>query len=981
MNKKIHASENMHHILLQGRKDKLLTIVIYMKLTLLFTLLLTVQVFASRAQNVSMRLENATLKSVLLDLRKQTNYSFIVQDEQLKLAKPISVNLSDKPLLQALAIIFEHQPFDYEVNGKVITLVEKRKIGETPKITTKNTLDVQVDVIEGKVVDTIGKAIEDVSVKILGKSIQTKTNAMGGFSIKANPGDIIEFSYIGFKTLRLTYANPASLVVFKTVVLRIIENSLTEVVVTGTGIERNKLSFTGATASFTGEQLKLVGNQNIIASLRGLDPSFIQVENNVKGSNPNVLPTLELRGQTSISVSKTSVRDEFSGDPNLPLFILDGFESNLRAIVDLDMNIVQSVTILKDASSTAIYGSRASNGVVVVETIKPAGGKISLSYTADLNLEMPDLGSYNMMNAKEKLDFERLSGRYTSTFGDFNHQLALDNIYNERLKNVIRGVDSYWLDKPLQTGYSSRHSVNARGGQGALIFNAGFNYKDTKGVMIGSGRKDYGGNINLSYRSGNFNLTNNVTIGGSNSANSSYGSFSAWVNTNPYFEFLSADQMFLSNTPAMDLQSNVVVYNPMYNASLNSFSKGSSFSINNNTQLSYQFNKYLKLTTSGQIRKSFSNNDNFTSPLSTLFTNVETGKKGTLIHDEGKASGYTANMMLTFARVFNEKHSLTANLRTEISENQNRGYGFTTEGFPAASNGNPAFAFGFPTDATPNANTRVSRRNSALASVNYSYDQRFNADVNFNMDGSTAFGSNKLYSPYYSAGLGWNIHREQFFKNIDWIDVLRIRGNIGITGNQSFSSVSQSVYNYSEDLNRSGQGIYLDMLGAPDLAWQSTRQTSIGLDLGFMKKRLNIQFNAYDKYTDPMVVDITLPTSTGLASFPYNTGALTVRGLETNVSFSPIFKPKEQIVWTLGLTGAILDQKYSKFENKLKSLNESLQQNNSLTRYKDGYSPRDIWAVPSLGIDPVTGREIFLTKDGRQTFNYSANDIVKVGNS
>src|SRR5690606_28276332 len=194
------------------------------------------------------------------------------------------------------------------------------------------------------------------------------------------------------------------------VVLESTDNRVEEVVVTGISA-RKKETFTGASASFNTEELKQVGNTNVIQSLKALDPSFLSMENNLAGSNPNALATIELRGQTSIATD--ALRDEFSEDPNQPLFILDGFPTTLRTITDMDINRIASVTILKDAASTAIYGSRASNGVIVIETIAPKPGELLINYSTDINIDAPDLRSYNMMHAAEKVEFERLSGRYT----------------------------------------------------------------------------------------------------------------------------------------------------------------------------------------------------------------------------------------------------------------------------------------------------------------------------------------------------------------------------------------------------------------------------------------------------------------------------------------------------------------------------------------------------------------------------------------
>ncbi len=925
------------------------------------------------AQQISINTQNTSTKQVFQQLEKQSGYSFFYKDIDMEKIRTNQIVLKNTSLKEALKAILEPNGLDYEIVNKTIVIKSIPKASRNNNAKNSNNQNT----ITGTIIDETGTPIVGATLRLKNeprKAVQSMAN--GNFSLPLSAdGQRVIVSMLGFENSEFTAKKTAE---HLTIQLKRIEKVVDEVIVTGM-MERKKESFTGATSSFTGEELKMVNNQNIVASLRALDPSFIQIENNSVGSNPNALPTIELRGQTSIATS--SLRDEFSSDPNQPLFILDGFESDLRTIMSLDMNIIKSATILKDAASTAIYGSRASNGVVVIETIKPIAGKVRLSYTSDLNLEFPDLSSYNMMNATEKLEFERLSGRYNAIANNFEQQIALDKIYNDRLQNVLRGVNTYWLDKPIQTAYSQRHSLNARGGEGAVIFDLGGNYRTTKGAMIGSGREDWGANINLNYRTGKLNIANRAFASGYTGNESPYGSFSSWANTNPYYELKSIDEKYLARTESNTPGAFLSIANPMYNASLSSYNRTKNYTISNNLQLTYTINPALRITAGAQISKSTTNSNVFASPLDTRFDEVTNDLKGRLTYHGAESFSYTANAMLTYAKVFQQVHSLTANLRGEINENNSRSNGYIAVGFPSASNGNPSFAFGYQTGSKPAVATRIARRNSIVASVNYSYDQRYNADFNYNMDGSTSFGSNNLYSPYYSIGLSWNAHKEQFLQNNPWINSLRLRGNIGITGNQSFGNVSQSVFDYDRNVNRFGQGIYLSALGAPDLEWQRTRQTSIGVDGTFFKNKLNVQINAFDKYTDPLVVAVTLPASTGLSNYPFNAGTLDVKGVETIISYSPIYRPKDQFVLTFGLTGAITKQRYDNFNDKLNSLNEEMQTSQSLVRFKDGYSPRDLWAVRSLGIDPATGQEVFLSKDGQQTFNYNTNDIVVVGSS
>ncbi len=296
-----------------------------------------------------------------------------------------------------------------------------------------------------------------------------------------------------------------------------------DVIVTGM-YTRKVESFTGAATVYSAAQLKTIGNQNVIQSLKTLDPAFIIVDNNALGSNPNALPNIEIRGKTGIM----GIRDGNGQDPNQPLFILDGFETDMRTVLDLDMNRVANVTILKDAASTALYGSRASNGVVVIETKRPREGKLNLAFNYDNTIQMPDVHDYNLMDATEKLEFERLSGKYIKfpNVVDPSVQVDLDKEYNEKLNNVLKGVNSYWLNEPLQVGCQNNFSLYIDGGDKNVTYGIGAKCGKVNGVMKGSGRNIGNANIDLGYRKGKFNVASKLFLSSYNASESPYGKFS-----------------------------------------------------------------------------------------------------------------------------------------------------------------------------------------------------------------------------------------------------------------------------------------------------------------------------------------------------------------------------------------------------------------------------------------------------------------------
>lgn len=244
------------------------------------------------------------------------------------------------------------------------------------------------------------------------------------------------------------------------VVLKTDTKALDEVVVEAGIIQRNKMGFTGSYRTVNQEELKAVGNINVLQSLKTLDPSFVVADDMSMGSDPNTMSRITMRGGTTMTIS--GIYDDTTTNPNEPLFILDGFESSLQEINDLDINRIESITLLKDAASTAIYGSKGANGVVVVETIKPKAGEVMINYSGDAQVAWADLSVYNMMNAAEKLEFEVLAGRY-GDLNDWSGNRESIAQYQRALENVRRGVDTYWLKVPIQTAVTQSHSLNVSG--------------------------------------------------------------------------------------------------------------------------------------------------------------------------------------------------------------------------------------------------------------------------------------------------------------------------------------------------------------------------------------------------------------------------------------------------------------------------------------------------------------------------------------
>lgn len=842
-------------------------------------------------------------------------------------------------------------------------------------------------VLRGRVIDTNGDALPGVTVQMTGTSTGVVTDANGKFSIslpKGQPSTVV-FSYIGMKNE--TYACNGKK--DANIVIRMQEDAsqINEVVVTGI-VTKRKETFTGSSSSFSGEELKSVSVQNPIAALKALDPAFNVMDDNLFGSDPNRMPNIEIRGKSSV----LGMRDELSEDPNQPLFILDGFESSLEAIYNLDINRIASMTLLKDAASTAIYGSKAANGVVVVETIKPKAGKLRISYNGSLDISIPDLNGYNLMDAKEKLAFEKMAGKYINTNYPANMMVELDNLYQQRMADVASGVDTYWLSEPLRTGINHRHQLYLEGGADGFLFGIGLNYNNVDGVMKKSNREVYGANLDLTYRVGKLQFSNKATAQKTNTKNPTV-SFSDYAAANPYFK--KYDENGEINKYLANNMYEGTIGNPMYNDNLNSRDEGDQLMLSDYFIAEYTPLKDLKLRGKFGITYYDRNTEQFTSPDDTRFENYNILKRGLYNHGNTKTTNYEGDFTAIYATVLNDVHRFNVALGGNIAESRSTINGYSAQGFPSGDFTYPSFSNGYPEGGRPTYSESVSRSASAYLSAGYSFLDRYLLDASYRMSGSSIFGANKRTISTWSLGLGWNIHNENFIKdNLPFINYMKIRGSVGNPGNQNYdSALSLTTFSYSYlAYNYFGLSSVLGNLGNDNLEWQTTKDYNVGIDLTLFNNRLNITADYYHKSTDPLLIAIGLPTSSGLAekynsslgayttSYNTNLGKQISKGFTATVQYYLLRNLKERLTWSVRGTVRMESNELNGIGNTLETLNK-YGQSRSTQRFFDGADPDDIWAVRSAGIDPATGREIFIKKDGTYTYDFSYADEVIVGNA
>jgi TonB-linked SusC/RagA family outer membrane protein len=922
---------------------------------------------------ITLDVRNISVPALLNEIRKQAGLRFIYDQEELKKLPPVTMKVKNATLDDVLRKALVNSTLSWNMQNGVLVI---KRSTPSPTVMPVETAPQQVTV-SGVITDENKVALNKATIQDLRAHTGVLSDESGRFEITASPDAVLHISYIGMEPQMVHLKGRT------TVNIALVSRTNTkEFVVTGM-FTRKKESFTGASATYTGGELKTVGNQNVLQSLKTLDPSFVIVENNMVGANPNTMPNIEIRGKSSL----ISVQSQSSANANQPLFILDGFETSLQVINDLDMNRVAAITVLKDAASTALYGARAANGVVVIETLKPKPGAMRVSYNYDLRVEAPDLSSYNMMNATEKLEYERLAGRYIinkNLAPKYESQIILDDLYAKRLAAVKRGVNTYWLNEPVRVGTTNGHAVYAEGGDNQMRYGVGVNYKDLNGVMKGSGRNTWGANVDLQYRKGKFNVSNKLYLNGYRADQSPYGSFSDWVKVLPYFEKRNPDgsvDPYLDTYITANSQTDTAG-NPLYNATLNSYDYTKSQAITENLQMIYDISSDLRITGGINITSGNTSTTTFLSPQHTSFIGITAENRGTYDYSNQKVFGYNGNLMLSYGKLINKVHQVNMNARGEIRNDEDDLTAFRAAGFPVGAPGNPSFAYGYEQDGIPGYSKTVRRSVAALATASYMYDRRLLLDASFRMDGSTSFGTNNKYSPFWSAGIGYNLHNDALFRDVKWITLLKIRANIGLTGNQNFQGLSsESIYGISAANNQFGQGYTIRNIGNPDLKWQNSMSTDIGADMSFLRDRITMTVDYYRKNTDPLIALVTTPSSTGISAYPFNIGYQDTRGIEWILKGSPIRNVQKNIYLTLGVTGRYQKSTYGGFLTMLEKQNDLAQDNNSLQRFRDGSSPDAIWAVRSAGIDPGSGAEVFIKKDGTQTFDYTAKDEVVVGNA
>lgn len=848
--------------------------------------------------------------------------------------------------------------------------------------------------VYGRVIEKLSKEpMVGVTIRLDGHSTGVITDINGCYVLTLpEKGGLVIYSYIGFETRKIKVTSRQK------VDVQMVEatESIQEVIVTGYN-SIQKESFTGNTTKIEKEDLLKVNPNNLISAIQTFDPSFRIQENLAAGSDPNSLPQFVLRGQTGIgetTLGQTSTssisREVLSGNSNLPIFILDGFEVDVEKIYDLDMNSIHSINILKDAAATAMYGSRAANGVIVIERRAPEAGKFRVQYSGVLSAELPDLSSYNLMNAREKLETERLAGLYDSNTPEID---PYTNGYYQRLNNVLTGIDTYWLSQGLRTALNHKHSVFIDGGENDVRWGVELGFRGTEGVMKHSSRKNANAAFYVDYRIGGLQIKNKVTYTYNKSTDVPFNSFSDYSHLLPYLRLYDENGDYVRRLEKFDGASGTQV-NPLYEINFyNSFDHSGYDEVTDDLSLNWRITDGLRLRGQFSVLMRNSTGDLYKDPASASYSASTGNINGEKTESTQKRTVIDGSLSLMYNNTF-KGHNLNICLSSNMRQTQSTASETRYRGFPGGdlvSSNYAAEVYG-----KPSSSDNTTRLVGALLTSNYTYNNIYLADLTGRIDGSSEFGSDKRWSMFWSTGAGINIHNYDFMKSNELFSMLKFRASYGLTGKTNFSLYSaKDMYQLQTDSwYPTGYGVFLYQMGNPNLKWERKYTLDYGVEIGLWHDKIYLKASAYDERTIDLITDYTIPSSTGFTSYKENMGKVKNTGVELELR-ARLYSDRN---WLFQLYGSFarnkntiveISQAMRDYNKRVEELFSGYNPESSsdskyaktYLKYYEGASLTSIYGMKSLGISPTNGKEIYLRRNGDVTDVWSADEWTIIGDT
>ncbi len=809
-------------------------------------LISTSPIYASElTQKISLKKSNESIESILKDIESQSGYSCFYSDNNVNLKSKISINMDEASVEEILNSIFKNSDYQYQIIESQIVITK-----QDAKAITSVTQQRQ-QVIKGIVKDQFGEPL--IGASVIEQGIQgngTVTNLDGEFSLDVTTGTVI-ISYIGYLPYELKVTPGISQY---NVVLKEDAKSLDEVIVVGYSTQR-KESLTGSLQSIKSDKLKDVTSPSVENMLNGKIPGVYVAPGS---GQPGSAGAVVIRGQATLSGTTS------------PLWVVDGVIVGSSA-GQINPEDIESITVLKDAASTAIYGSQGANGVIVVTTKNPKAEKMTINLSAKVGASKLNTGNLEMMNGAELYD-------YYSSYAN------ADEIQFPRWNTELRNSNFDWWNLATKTGFNQDYNISITGGNEFLQSFLSVGYYNEEGAIKGFDYSRYSFRMKTVYKPFKW-LTVRPSLAGSKrdikdaqySVTSMYSMlpwdspydengdlvphrYSGWVN-NASTNYLYDLQWNHSSSRNLDFAGNL-------DFDIKIFDWLTFASVNNYKVVNYMSSSYTDPRSNGGM-----------------------GVNGRINEYTSESTRRYTNQMLRFNKSFG-KHAVNGLAGYEFNDYKGKTVSATGTGFI------PGFEVLDVTAKPEYVGGGISEWavQSLFFNGNYAYDNRYLAQFSFRRDGASNFGDNQKYGNFFSISGGWNIQNESWFK-AQWVDVLKVRASYGSVGNRPSSLYPQyDLYSVSAGYNEES-GALISQIGNKELTWEKTYTTGIGLDAAFYNNRLRFSFDYYIKKTDNILYAVPVTGLIGVTSIWKNIGEMKNNGLEISLG-GDIIRNKD-LTWSI----------------------------------------------------------------------------------
>ncbi|WP_158280716.1 SusC/RagA family TonB-linked outer membrane protein [Pararcticibacter amylolyticus] len=887
-----------------------------MKLVVVLMVVSFLQVSAAGyGQKITLNHKKASLEQVLREIRKQTGFFILCDGEILEKAKPLNVKFENTEIEKVLSICLQDQPFDYAIDNKTVIISWKSGAGKESGEASAS----RITTIKGRVTDQRGEPLPGVSVKIKGEPTGVVTDIQGTFSINVqSDNQVLVFTYVGFAPREVPVKGKSTIEIS----LKEQVTSLNEIVVVGYGTQK-KSDVNAAIVSVKPEQIDRTAQPAIDQMLQG-QAAGLTVFNS---SQPGGGVSLFIRGQTS------------TGAGNGPLVVIDGFPviydavepgsgnkynmGGRGALNDINPNDIASIEILKDASATAIYGARASNGVILITTKRAKAG-VSVDYSFNTSYQSiakkPEL-----LNAREYMTEQNnylyelyLLQNNLPPYGNKNPSDVPPFVArNTEQAIAAAGTGTNWYDLITQTGNINQHNLSISQGNDNIKALFSFNYFNQKGVVKESGLERYSFRLNLDQKITKwwdygisatyaFTKAKNSQLGGGRDADA--GIIETALNYSP---LIKAERDPLTNKwiedPNQPLLGNPLSFLDIRDETEPRRLLGSIFS---NVYLTKDL--WVKLNMGADIRNSLRQGY---FPKTTRYGSQVNGEA---IINRAERNDYVLEGTLNYRKDFGTVHNIQAVAGYSYQNYNGRGSGTRAQNFSSDLLGWDALQAG---SQRPSVSSYRDRHvlASYFSRIQYSYSNKYLLTFSGRVDGSDRFGANNRYAFFPSGAFAWRVIEEPFMKGKKPVSDLKLRLSVGKVGNENIPNDAASEYFGFNNVNyyfngNLNTGVSLTKLGNPNLKWESTTEYNLGIDFGFFNNRLAGSADVYYKQVDDLLSNRSLPQSSVVGSIPWNVGTTQGKGLEITINSINIVKPFR---WSSALTYTSYQDRWKKRDPKV----------------------------------------------------------------